>query len=79
MSDVLQQEMQTYESNREALLGSAEGKFVLISKDKVLGVFDAEFDAVRQGYKQLGNVPFLVKQVVQIESPIGFTSNLLTG
>lgn len=77
MSNLLEQELHTYETNRETLLGSAEGKFVLIFKDEILGVFDTEFDAIRQGYKQLGNVPFLVKQVVQIESPIGFTSNLL--
>ena len=52
--------------NRDSLLGTAEGKFVLISGDKILGEFDTEADAIRQGYAQLGNVPFLVKQVVQL-------------
>ena len=77
MSDLLKLELQTYEKNRDSLLGAATGKFVLISKEEILGIFDTEQDAVRQGYKQLGNVPFLVKQVVQVEMPVSFTSNLL--
>ena len=77
VSDLLKLELQTYEKNRDSLLGTATGKFVLISKEEILGIFDTEQDAVRQGYKQLGNVPFLVKEVVQVEVPVSFTSNLL--
>jgi len=77
MKNPLEQELKTYEENRASLLGTSEGKFVLISRDRILGAFDTEMDAIRQGYKELGNVPFLVKQVVQVEVPISFTSNLL--
>ena len=77
MSEILAAELDTYQEHRERLLGTAEGKFVLIHKDQVLGMFDSEPDAIRQGYQQLGNVPFLVKQVVQIEEVLSFVSNLL--
>jgi hypothetical protein len=34
-------------------------------------------DAIAAGYQQFGNVPFLVKQIVKIETPQNFVSNLL--
>ncbi len=77
MPEMLKKELETYEREREALLGTAEGKFVLIHGEEVLGTFDTQQDAIGQGYKQLGNVPFLVKQVVQVEVPFDFVSNLM--
>lgn len=77
MEHLLDLELKTYAEQRQKLLGSALGKFVLISKDKILGVFDTEQDAIRQGYLQLGNVPFLVKQVVEVEIAQNFVSTLL--
>jgi hypothetical protein len=77
MAEALAQELQTYRMNLDCLLGTDEGRFVLIHGDRVLGVFDNQIDAIRTGYQQLGNVPFLVKQVLKIEVPLGFVSNLL--
>lgn len=77
MAEMLKKELETYEREREALLGTAEGKFVLIHGDEVLGTFDTQQDAIGQGYALLGNVPFLVKQIVQVEVPIDFVSSLL--
>ena len=77
MESLLDTEIKTYEDHREELLGTAEGKYVLIRDQEVVGVFDSEMDAIAQGYKQFGNVPFLVKQVVRVEIPLEFTSNLL--
>jgi hypothetical protein len=37
-------------------------------------VFKFQMDAISQGYRQLGHVPFLVKQVVQLEVPLVFFS-----
>ena len=34
-------------------------------------------NAIAAGYQQFGNVPFLVKQVVQLETPHNFISNRL--
>ena len=70
-------ELGTYESRREELLASSEGKFVLIKGDELAGVYDSQEDAIREGYRHFGNVPFLVKQVLRIETPLRFVSGML--
>jgi hypothetical protein len=77
MAEVLSKELKTYEANLESLLGAHEGKFILIHGDRVLGTFDGQMDAITRGYRELGNVPFLVKQVVKVDAPLSFVSNLL--
>lgn len=77
MTQLLDTELKTYSRQRDNLLGTAEGKFVLIRKDQVIGVYDSKIDAITQGYQQFGNVPFLVKQIVRIETPLNFMSNIL--
>lgn len=77
MGQVLDTEVETYERHRDHLLGSAEGKFVLIRGTEIVGVYDSKMDAIAQGYLRFGNVPFLVKQIVKIEAPQNFVSNLL--
>jgi hypothetical protein len=77
MVHVLDTELKTYEQNRERLLEESEGKYVLIHDNRILGTFESEMDAINAGYERLGNVPFLVKQVVRVEVPASFTSSLL--
>ena len=77
MSEILARELQTYRQNVGYLLGANEGKYVLIHGDEVLGVFDSQLDAIRAGYQQLGHVSFLVKQVLKVEMPVAFVSNLM--
>lgn len=77
MAQLLDTEVKTYEQNRDHLLGTAEGKFVLMHGMQVVGVYDSKMDAIAAGYQQFGNDPFLVKQVVRVEAPQNFTSNLL--
>lgn len=77
MEQVLETELKTYEQHRDHLLGTDEGKFVLIRDNKVIGIYDSKMDAIAQGYQQFGNVPFLVKQIVKVETPQNFISNLL--
>jgi len=77
MPTLLDTELHTYELDRERLLTAAENKFVLIRGETVAGVFDSKMDAISQGYQKFGMVPFLVKQVVRIETPQNFVSNLL--
>ena len=77
MLDQLSQELSTYQANFESLLGSSEGKFVLIYQDRILGTFDNQMDAITRGYDELGNVPFLVKLVTKVDVPLSFVSNLL--
>ena len=77
MVEKLKSELQTYEAKKAELVGKFQGKFALVKGNEVVDVFDTKFDATRQGYKRFGNVPFLVKQIVEVETPLSFTSNLL--
>lgn len=77
MDKALETELRTYEQHREHLLGTAEGKFVLIRNDEIVGVYDSKMDAIAQGYQKFGNVPFLVKQILKVETPQTFVSGLL--
>ena len=77
MPQVLEIELKAYEQQRDHLLATAEGKFVLVRNDRVIGVYESKMDAIAQGYSLFGNVPFLVKQILKIEVPQNFVSNLL--
>ncbi len=77
MGQLLDVELRTYEQNRDQLLGTAEGKFALIRHNHVIGIYDSKMDAIAEGYRQFGNVPFLVKQILKVETPLNFMSNLL--
>jgi hypothetical protein len=75
--ELIREEISTYEAHRAELLGSARGKWVLIHGQAVLGTFESQRDAVDQGYRTVGLVPFLVKQVVEVESPVNFASTFV--
>lgn len=75
--DTLQKELETYKANRSELLKKSKGKFVLIHGEEIVGVYDTHETAVRIGYETLGNVPFLIKEIVEVEMPLNFTSNML--
>lgn len=73
----LTKELATYESQKDSLLSKGEAKFVLIRDDEVGGLYDSETDAINEGYRRYGHVPFLVKKVERVEVPETFVSNLL--
>jgi hypothetical protein len=77
MLGMLIKEIHTYEARKNELIGKSKGKFALIKEEQVVDVFDTKIDAIRQGYERFGNVPFFVKQILEIETPQNFTSNLL--
>jgi hypothetical protein len=74
---VLDEELETFEKHKAELLGSAEGRWVLIRNGEILGTFESQADAIDQGYQKLGLVPFLVKRIEQVESPESYLSNLI--
>lgn len=73
----LEVELGTFEAKREELLAAAEGKFALIKGDELAGVYDSQEDAIREGYRHFGNVAFLVKQVLRVETSQRFVSGML--
>lgn len=75
--DHLSTEPKAFEADLQSLLGASEGKFVLIRGDEIVGVFDHQMDAISSGYSKFGNAPFLVKQILKVDMPISFVSNLL--
>ena len=68
----LEQEIATYQSKLSELK-QHEGKFVLIHQDKIIDTFTSYDDALKEGYKQFGLKPFLVKQILAIEPVFCFT------
>jgi hypothetical protein len=74
---VLEQEKKAYEAHRDELLAQAPGKFALVHGSEVVEIFDTKADAIASGYKRFGNIPFLVKEIVAVETPQNFVSNQL--
>ena len=63
-------ELQTYQAQKDALLRSSEGKFVLIHGNAVLGTYETKLDAVSAGHAQIGPGPFLVKKIERVDKPV---------
>ena len=70
----LEVELEYFEQHRSEYLKTAAGKFALVKGQSLLGIFDSEAAAIRHGFQALGNVPFLVKQVTEVDIPLNFTS-----
>ena len=74
---MLKKELSTYDANKKDLISKALGKYVLIKDDKIIGIYETSNDAIAEAYKMFGNVPFLVKEIVEIDNPVEIVSNLL--
>ena len=74
----LEIELETYQQLLPSLSGD-EGRFALISGDKLLGVFDTYPDALDEGYRECGLKPFLVKRISTVEVISYFTRDLRPG
>jgi len=61
----LQKEIQYYAKIKTELLKAHAGKFALIKDEKLVGTFDTDRDAYEAGLRELGNVPFLVIQILE--------------
>ena len=71
---MLGQELDFFERQRLDLLERAPGKYALVKGAELIDIFDTELEAVRAGYRRLGNVPFLVKHIVEADVPLVFTT-----
>ena len=72
----LSQEYQAYKARKDELLVKHEGKFVLIKGDEIIDIFASYEDALKEGLKKFGNIPFLVKQIRREEEVNFFYSNV---
>ena len=73
----LETELSCFRAKHAELLGKAKGEYVLIQGERVLGTFASKRDALMAGYRELGNKPFLVKQLTEVDDVLEFTSNLI--
>ena len=74
-ADPLQQDLDKYKELLPTLTQS-EGKYALIFKGNLLGIFESYSDALTAGYKEAGLQPFLVKRIATTEFVAYFTRQI---
>lgn len=75
MADALELELATYKKMLPSLMKD-EGKFALIFKTDLLGVFSTYEDALRAGYERAKLEPFLVKKISGAEAVAYFSRDI---
>lgn len=61
----LEAEMKYYAKVKQKLLTESKGKYALINGERLVGTFDTDSDAYKAGLLELGNIPFLVIQILE--------------
>lgn len=72
--EVLAVELKTFRDRLPELLENCLGRWALVKGQVVVCVMDTSSDAVNVGYKELGNVPFLVGQVHPLDRAATFVT-----
>ena len=62
----LEKELEAYKAKLPEL-AAQEGKYALVHGDTFVDVYGSYEDALREGYRQFGVQPFLVKQIHAVE------------
>lgn len=76
-SSVLAEELDAFWNALPRLIEEAKGRFVLIKGSDVIDTFGTRDDAIKEGYDRFGNVPFLVKEIAELERPLNFISHMV--
>ena len=66
----LKKELQYYSEQKAELLKHYKGQFALIKGKEVIGTYTTWDEALEDGIKKLGNVPFLIRQVQEEEEVV---------
>ena len=64
----LSAEIAFFEEKRAEWLAHYAGQFALVKGRGLLGTFSTQAEAIQAGLSRLGNVPFLVRQVLPSEA-----------
>ncbi len=67
--DVLQEELAFFEEKKPELLKTHPGQFALIKGRVLIGIFPTREEAYTQGANKFGSEAFLIKQIVEKETP----------
>ena len=70
----LERELAYFDHHRSELVQRAKGKFALIKCETLIGIYDDQLAAIEAGYREVGDEPFLVKQIAEVDMPVNFTS-----
>lgn len=65
----LERELAYFEARRQEWLQHHAGKFVLVVGDQLVGTYDTTARAYEAGVEAFGNVPMLIKQVTEADTP----------
>jgi hypothetical protein len=66
-----EEEWNTFRRELPRLLAEGhQGRFALLHRDAVAGVWDTLQEAIRAGYERFGLAPFLVQEVVVSQRPL---------
>jgi len=68
----LKEELGYFVSVKEELLKHYKGQFALIKGKELIGTYTTWEEAFNNGIKQLGNVPFLIRQVQEKDEVVQF-------
>ena len=71
MPVALEREYKVFKEHRSELLAKGEGKFALVKGDTIVDVFTSYEDALKEGLKRFGDVPFLIQEI-QREEDVNF-------
>lgn len=74
----LKEEQAFFEANKAHWLAEHKGKFALIKGSTLVGAFDTQENAYVAGVQKFGNVPFLIKQILE-EEPVTHLPALTLG
>ena len=77
MTAMLDREFQTFQQNKPNLVKNHVGKFVLIKDDEIIGIFENELDAIKQGNEQFKDSHFLVNEIIDDKFRIRFMPSLV--
>jgi uncharacterized protein (DUF433 family) len=70
----LEKELEYFEGHRSELVLRAKGQFALVKNDSLIGTFEGQAEAIREGYRRFGNEPFLVKRIAEVDVPFNVGS-----
>ncbi len=76
---ILSRELETFAKMRDQLLTDHEDKWALISGDRLIDTFTSHDDALKRGYEECGEKPFLLKQIKRYERSINFQPRIVYG
>ena len=69
---VLEKELRFFEAHKKEWLQHYKGHFALIKDEQLLGTFTSFQEAFDAGVEKVGNVPFLVKQILEKDTEVQF-------